>query len=117
MNLLAFPDNQNIAILENYMDALKDTEKGIEFKTVSSMFAVDHGNVTKVYLFDDEFQHIAYAFYGAGKAPVIEKKATNTKAADLGQVLDKQMIQGGRGVAMIDKERRKLLVYNFCSHS
>lgn len=55
------------------------------------MFAIDHDKVTKVYLFSD-FDHIAYALYGAGKEPIVEKKAVNTRKEDNDELGQRQMV-------------------------
>ena len=75
-------------------------EKDINLQKITSIFAVDHGNVTKVFLFDD-WQHMAFAFYGYAKEPLIEMKAANTFNVDP-TLRQRQLIKGGQSIAMID---------------
>lgn len=88
----------------------------VKLRMVDSMFAVDHGNVTKLFVFDESDGVIAFGFYGAEKKPVVEMAAYNSGASY--PILRKpSLIKGGQAIASIDEVRSELLILNICSHS
>lgn len=85
------------------------------YEKIFKIFAIDHGNVTKAYVFTKN-RYTEFAFYGSEEEPYRDEIQTTIydNELDLRWI---QMIKGGQALGIVDKVNSLFAVFYICSHS